>query len=497
MSDDGAKPTDQQPDPSSWGQPIDDDRKATLDDLAARQRAWIEQPTDSRGDSVFKDVELTGADVFWLAQRALAGADATPEMLADAARRLQVTDLTELLGTDLTELLGIYLSGLHLEGANLRAAHLEGAYIRAAHLERAFLIEAHLERAYLVAAHLEDAYLAEAHLEGAFLIEAHLERAYLTGLHLEGADLRAAHLEGADLRAAHLEGRVYLPDDVNLVRMRTVVPAFPATLLAADLREAFLDGATTLRDSTLCTPARANAAPGAGPHVADIRWNSANLAVLDWTSFTERGALLGDEQEARDWRPVISTEAPALKQAQRGKRAAARREHAAEQQRAGIEIWATAARANRQLATALRGQGMSDEADHFAYRAQVCQRRLLLVRGKRWQARFSSFLNLLAGYGYKPERTLYIYVVVIAVFSAFYLLTSHGLIGFGMPLTGVKPLLWYQAIILSISAFHGRGFFQELPGDPVALCAAIEAICGLVIEVSFIATFTQRFFGGK
>jgi hypothetical protein len=51
--------------------------------------------------------------------------------------------------------------------------------------------------------------------------------------------------------------------------------------------------------------------------------------------------------------------------------------------------------------------------------------------------------------------------------------------------------------VLSISSFHGRGFFQPVQslGDPVAIIAAVEAIVGLLIEISFIATFTQRFFG--
>lgn len=47
-----------------------------------------------------------------------------------------------------------------------------------------------------------------------------------------------------------------------------------------------------------------------------------------------------------------------------------------------------------------------------------------------------------------------------------------------------------------MTSFHGRGFF---PGgialdDPITVLAAFEAFVGLVIEVSFIATFTQRFF---
>ncbi|MGZ3664381.1 MAG: hypothetical protein ACXVDA_07810 [Ktedonobacterales bacterium] len=42
-----------------------------------------------------------------------------------------------------------------------------------------------------------------------------------------------------------------------------------------------------------------------------------------------------------------------------------------------------------------------------------------------------------------------------------------------------------------------RGFFaqQYSPGDPQSIIAALEAVVGLVIEISFIATFTKRFFG--
>ena len=50
--------------------------------------------------------------------------------------------------------------------------------------------------------------------------------------------------------------------------------------------------------------------------------------------------------------------------------------------------------------------------------------------------------------------------------------------------------------MLSITSFHGRGFFPAALslGDPVALLAAAEAIIGLFIELVFIATFTQRYF---
>jgi hypothetical protein len=42
-----------------------------------------------------------------------------------------------------------------------------------------------------------------------------------------------------------------------------------------------------------------------------------------------------------------------------------------------LELYRAAVRANRQLATALRDQGLNEDADRFGYRAQVLQRRVL------------------------------------------------------------------------------------------------------------------------
>jgi hypothetical protein len=65
-----------------------------------------------------------------------------------------------------------------------------------------------------------------------------------------------------------------------------------------------------------------------------------------------------------------------------------------------------------------------------------------------------------------------------------------------MPFTGVhfEPL---GALIFSVTSFHGRGFS---PGEAVSLTntvtvlAAGEALISLLIEITFTATFTQRFF---
>jgi hypothetical protein len=109
---------------------------------------------------------------------------------------------------------------------------------------------------------------------------------------------------------------------------------------------------------------------------------------------------------------------------------------------------------------------------------------------------FSGFLALLAGYGYHPGRTLVWYLAVISGFAFAYGLATHGVLTFDLPRSSIQPLQWYEALVLSFSSFHGRGFFQPVQslGDPVAIIAAVEAIIGLLIEISFIATFTQRFF---
>ena len=145
----------------------------------------------------------------------------------------------------------------------------------------------------------------------------------------------------------------------------------------------------------------------------------------------------------------------------------------------------SAVKANRQLAVALQEQGLNEVAARFAYRAQRLQRVVLRKQRKFGSYLFSLFLDLLAGYGYKPGRSVFWYLVIIAGFAMAYYAFGY-----------ITPL---EAFILSLTSFHGRGFF---PGTNITLSdtrvvlAAFEAVIGLFIEISFIATFTKRFFGG-
>jgi len=285
-----------------------------------------------------------------------------------------------------------------------------------------------------------------AHLERALLHDVHLEQANLSRAFLEQANLRGAYLDRARLSYAHFKG-AYLRG---------------ASLKKTNFCDAFLEGAR-LNDVLLSDE------KGVGPLVADAHWDAVNLAVVRWSQIH----LLGDEYEA--WQKT--------------------RDGQMKDNATQLDEHERAVRANRQLAIALQSQGLNEVAARFSYRAQVLQRRVywfemfqqrvkLRQRGQALGAwLFSWFLFLLAGYGYKPGRSFLVYLLVIVGFTALYL----GLDG---------QLAWYEAIVVSMTAFHGRGFSPSTfsPGDPLSIASAFEAFVGLIIEVTFIATLTQRFF---
>jgi hypothetical protein len=299
------------------------------------------------------------------------------------------------------------------------------------------------------------------------------ENGWVLNLHLEKADLRGAELQGADLIGAQLQG-------ARLTR---------AQLQGADLIGATLDGKTTLVEAVILAPddtrpllARLLRRPRYGPALGDLHWGDFDLVQLTQLEGWDDLRRLADER-GLSWRSNAFNHRRAV-------------------------------RAYRQVAQRLRDQGYSDIADRLADRAQVLQRkllfRLLLEDWRRpWRLPgdlvrwlFSWFLALLAGHGYHPGRSVFWYLVTIAGFAYAYYQATHGLpIGpfhFAQA-SDIQALQPNEALILSVSSFHGRGFFQSIKslGDPVAGLAAIEAVIGLLIEISFIATFTQRFFGAK
>jgi hypothetical protein len=137
---------------------------------------------------------------------------------------------------------------------------------------------------------------------------------------------------------------------------------------------------------------------------------------------------------------------------------------------------------------------MTTQSDRLAYRAQVLQRQVFLRQGHLGRALGYWSLDLISGHGFKPRRSFITYTLVIFAFAAAFFTLGTGVFDIGGHDAINSPL---SALVFSVTSFHGRGFF---PGsgltldDPITVLAAVEAILGLFIEITFIATFTQRFF---
>lgn len=462
-----------------WGDHISEERQAELKVLADLQREYAGEPAAERSGSYFAGENLTGADVFWLASYALV----TPTIDIARAQYLlrswreayPVLDhpSVDLVGANLdgerlqraylarAQLQEVSLGAARLQGADLSGAQLQSSTLRGARLQRAGLGEAHMQEANLSGARLQRAYLYRAELQGADLTGAYLRKADLRGAQLQGANLVGAQLQGADLRGADFQGA-----DLSGAQLQGA-DLSAASLEQAKLTGVFFDIATHL-----------NRAVFTGASFDQVMFDNTNLTVVDWSTVT----ILGDEVEARKSKD---------KYAQPKDRAT----HLGDYQ--------AAVRANRLLALALRAQGLNENADRYAYRAQLMQRvvlrrqaflpekgeRIGLSERLRKFATYlgSGLLDLIAGYGYRPGRSILAYAFFICAFAGLYLLNSQ----FASP-----HLRWDEALVLSISSFHGRGFFTTgvSLGDTLARLAAGEAILGLLLEITFIATFTNRFF---
>jgi Pentapeptide repeats (8 copies) len=286
----------------------------------------------------------------------------------------------------------------------------------------------HLEHANLHAVYLEDALLNRAHLEGVNLFLAHLEGANLSGAHLERASLFWAHLERTDLFKAHLEG--------------------------ADLRRASFDKTTQLGRATLT-----------GALFDQAIFDNTSLSDVEWADVS----VLGDELSADR---LLDDRGKPKSRADRARG------------------YGAAGRAYRLLATTLQSQGGGDDADHYAYRAQVMKRRQLWYQRHRGAYFFSGFLSLSAGYGYRLRRVFGVYALVVLLFAISYLLARL--------LTTHASLTWQaaaDAAQISLNAIHGRVFFAQFQLDTFqSWLATIESLLGIVIEGVFVAVLIQRLF---
>jgi uncharacterized protein YjbI with pentapeptide repeats len=322
-----------------------------------------------------------------------------------------------------------------VEAANLNGAWLADSNLSDIQLRRATFVGANLVRANLCGADLVDtdfarADLGFANLQGTNLIWSNFDGAHLRQANLQDALLRFANLSGAGLARADLQG--------------------------ADLRNARLDATTLLAENAM----------DARTQLRDVVWNGAMLTRLNWNHLRR----LGDEALAEQ------SKTPSGKN------------KTADQRLAGYQ---GAVRGYEQLAVVLQGQGLTDPANRFAYRAQVLQRQVLKRQGvKKWPAYVGSFLlATLAGYGYRLWRILVVYVLALLFFAACYYFSGV------LSLPGSVQLQWYQSLLVSLTAIHGRVFFETFGlNSSESWIAAIESVVGIIIEGVFVAMLIQRFF---
>jgi hypothetical protein len=215
-----------------------------------------------------------------------------------------------------------------------------------------------------------------------------------------------------------------------------------------------MDATTDLRDARLDTHTL----------LADVVWNGVPLTRLNWQDVTR----LGDEQVARQ-----------PKDNDRKRKTKATR----------LQEYCDAVRANRQVATVLRSQGLNEPADRFAYRAQLCQRQVLWRQRNVGGYLFSLFLDALTGYGYRLWHIIVVYMVVVIGFAV---LSVAGDILSARQMTMQEA---QDAIVASLQAFHAHTFGNIF--NPRGAVTFVEALCGLVIESTFIAMLVSRLRAGS
>jgi uncharacterized protein YjbI with pentapeptide repeats len=173
----------------------------------------------------------------------------------DIPRKASV--LSFLSDADLLKQLDLDLSGIKLEGANLKKVNFSAcnfcdANLQRADLQSANLSGANLQRADLQSANLNDANLSGTKLSGAILSGVRLWRAILSGADLNRAILSDADLNRAILNGANLSGAALQNAILNGANLSG------AALQNANLSGANLSGAN-LSDANLISARLSNA----------------------------------------------------------------------------------------------------------------------------------------------------------------------------------------------------------------------------------------------
>ena len=376
------------------------------------------------------------------------------------------------------------LSGADLRWLNLGDTDLYGARLVGANLTGALLRGANLNDANLTGADLASADLTGARLNNASLASAHLELTNFTDCSLENADLSFVDLTTATLSHTRLQGIILHDAKLTGLDLRDVVLSqadlSSADLTDAELPRAQLDGANLYR-------ARLNHADLSGARLTGSDLSSASLLNTDLSGADLSETVMGSVRELRKVIIDASTRIDTVKW--RGKSLKDPKRIKDRDQR--LRAYREAAQTYRDIAAILRDAGFLTEASSWRLREQKMRRGLLFDTQRYGAWMFSLLLFVVAGYGERIGRTLVTYFAVIFLFAALYYAGANYL------LIDSSHLSLTEALIQSLVSFHGRGFVAAslALSSPMALITLVEAVCGLFIEVIFIASFSRRFLG--
>lgn len=345
---------------------------------------------------------------------------------------------------------------VHWDDPSLRS--LWGPQLYGSDLRQVDVSRLPLARAILTTCHLEGAKLDHTHLEGARLLRAHLENVDAPGVLLKGSDLKEACCNDANLYHAHLEGAVLVRTELQRANLEG------AHITRVDLSDAYLEGAN-LSYAQFDSGAILTGVHLQGAILHQVNFENANLGGIPWHEVT----ILGDEVRAKA--------APAA-------------------DRAGA--YRRAALTYRQLAVALRTQGIGGPAAQFHVRAErmnVCAGFYDLRSHSTYQRARVSIKPFL---GWLSDTLLYPFVWLsahlLAVALLYLLLVGGFTLGFWGAATAAHTGLGFgNALVLSITSFHGRGLQPSNNlTNGMRMLASIEAVVGLLLEALFIAVFIRR-----
>jgi hypothetical protein len=226
-------------------------------------------------------------------------------------------------------------------------------------------------------------------------------------------------------------------------------------LTGVDLRGAEFNSRTHLKAVKLSNTTR----------LGDIKWSSASLTQIDWHGINQ----LGDET---------------LVTVRKRTKDLSRRSH----RMLIAQAYSDVARAYHVLVLTLEDQGYANVASRFRVREYTMERRALFTRHRYHVWLYYLMLDVVCGYGERPQNAFGVYLAILTAFAGlYYLLTNSGISHF-------PALSLWDAVVLSTISFHGRAF--TLPGiaDPVTRASALEALIGFFLEAVFVATIIRRMF---